>query len=429
MKRLKSGQTQKTFSQSFMLNKTSYQSVSADELLEQFRRTRKFSTDLILNLSPEDCQAQSMEDASPAKWHLAHVTWFYEVMVLKPFEENFTYWNPEFAILFNSYYNGIGDKHPRNKRGLLTRPSLAEVLQWRTNVEGRVAKLLNEKSSEDLKWLIGLGINHEQQHQELLLTDIHHLFSNNSLFPSHHFQGQPITLVDKPFEWLKGASGLVEIGCDGNGFHFDNESPKHSAFNPVHSIANRLVSNSEWLQFIDDGGYQNFKWWLDAGWTWLQAEKISAPLYWSRENQNQLLRYSLNGNLPMDMHAAVSNISYFEADAFARWASQNLSGLNGARLPTEFEWEAFAKANAEPSNDLFGKAWQWTSSNYTPYPGYQPWGGIAGEYNGKFMVNQMVLRGSSEYTPVGHSRITYRNFFPTHARWQMTGLRLAKDGI
>jgi ergothioneine biosynthesis protein EgtB len=410
-----------------MLNKTQYQSLSVEELLEQFHRTRKLSTDLILNLSPEDCQAQSMDDASPAKWHLAHVNWFYEVMVLKSFEENFAYWNPKFAILFNSYYNGIGDKHPRNKRGLLTRPSLEEVLKWRKNVEDRITKLLKTKFSPELQWLIELGINHEQQHQELLLTDIHHLFSSNSLFLSHHPQKQEVALVNKQFQWLKGSSGLVEIGYDGNGFHFDNESPKHSVFNQVHSIGNRLVSNSEWLQFIEDGGYENFKWWLDAGWAWLQAEKVSAPLYWN--NENQLLRYSLKGNLPLDLHAAVSNISYFEADAFARWASQNLSGLTGARLPTEFEWEAFAKESPESSNDLFAKVWQWTSSNYTPYPGYQPWSGIAGEYNGKFMVNQMVLRGSSEYTPLGHTRITYRNFFPTNARWQMTGLRLAKDGI
>ena len=412
-----------------MLNKTSFQSLSADELLEQFHLSRKYSTDLILNLSAEDSQAQSMEDASPAKWHLAHVTWFYEVMVLKPFETNFTYWNSEFAFLFNSYYNGIGDKHPRSKRGLLTQPSLVEVLEWRKNIEDRVTKLIKEQFSTELLSLIELGINHEQQHQELLLTDIHHLFSNNSLFPAYAPQSHSISSSEKPFQWMKGVSGLVEAGFEGNGFHFDNEGPKHHALNQTHSIGNRLVSNAEWLQFIEDGGYQNFHWWLDAGWAWLQVEKISAPLYWNKDAQNQLLRFSLDGNLPLDMHAPVSNISYFEADAFSRWASQNLTEFAGARLPTEFEWEAFAKTNTEGSDDLFGKVWQWTSSNYNPYPGYQPWGGIAGEYNGKFMVNQMVLRGSSAYTPAGHSRVTYRNFFPTHARWQMTGLRLAKDGI
>jgi len=412
-----------------MLNKTLYPSSSADALREQFRLSRKYSKDLILNVSAEDCQAQSMEDASPTKWHLAHVTWFYEVMVLKPFEENFTYWNSEFAVLFNSYYNGIGDKHPRSKRGLLTRPSLEEVLEWRENIEDRVFALLNKNPSTELLCLIQLGINHEQQHQELLLTDIQHLFSNNPLFPAYYSQSKQPAFTMKPFQWLPGIDGLVNIGHEGDRFHFDNEGPQHSALNQVHSIGNRLVSNSEWLQFIADGGYQNFQWWLDAGWAWLQAEKISAPLYWGKDAQSKITHFSLHGNSSLDLQAPVSNISYFEADAFARWASQNLSELTGARLPTEFEWEAFAKSNTEASDDLFGKVWQWTSSNYTPYPGYRPWSGIAGEYNGKFMVNQMVLRGSSIYTPEGHSRITYRNFFPTHARWQMTGLRLAKDGI
>jgi len=412
-----------------MLNKIPYQTPSADELLEQFHLSRKYSTDLIQNLSPEDCQAQSMEDASPAKWHLAHVTWFYEVMVLKPFEENFSYWNPQFAVLFNSYYNGVGDKHPRSKRGLLTRPSLTEVLEWRKNIEERVTKLLKENPSPELLWLIQLGINHEQQHQELLLTDIHHLFSNNTLFPAYTTQSKKTPYVEKPFLWLEGISGLVEIGHNSEGFHFDNEGPKHSALNQKYSIGNRLVSNLEWLQFIEDGGYQNFKWWLDAGWAWLQSEKTTTPLYWNKEEQGQPLRFSLNSNTSLDPHAPVSNISYFEADAFTRWASQNLASYAGARLPTEFEWEAFANLSPNLVDDLFGKVWQWTSSNYNPYPGYQPWGGIAGEYNGKFMVNQMVLRGSSAYTPEGHSRVTYRNFFPTHARWQMTGLRLAKDGV
>lgn len=412
-----------------MLDKTSYPSVSAEALLEQFQRSRQYSCDLIKNLTTEDCQSQSMEDASPSKWHLTHVTWFYEVMVLKPFEENFAFWNPAFAVLFNSYYNGIGDKHPRTQRGLLTRPALSEVLEWRKNIEDRVTKLLKENSSPDLLWLIQVGINHEQQHQELLLTDIHHLFSQNSLFPAYSLQSNAVSSKDTPCQWLAGVSGLVEIGFDKAGFHFDNEEPVHMALNPIYSMANRLVSNSEWLQFMQDGGYQNFQWWLDAGWAWLQDNQISAPLYWNKKNEAQLFRFSLDGNSALDMHAPVSNISYFEADAFARWASQNIPELSGARLPTEFEWEAFAKSHLTASKDLFGNVWQWTSSNYNPYPGYQPWAGAAGEYNGKFMVNQMVIRGSSAYTPAGHSRVSYRNFFPTHARWQMTGLRLAKDGL
>jgi ergothioneine biosynthesis protein EgtB len=409
-----------------MLNKTLKPLISTDELLEQFQRSRQYSCDLIKNLTAEDCQSQSMEDASPAKWHLAHVTWFYEVMVLKPYEENFAFWNPAFAVLFNSYYNGIGDKHPRTQRGLLTRPALSEVLEWRKNIEDRVTNLLKENSSSDLLWLIQVGINHEQQHQELLLTDIHHLFSQNSLLPAYSSQNKVVAHVDTPFQWIEGVSGLVEIGFDGEGFHFDNEKPLHTALNPDYFLANRLVSNSEWLEFINDGGYKNFKWWLDAGWAWLQAHQISAPLYWNKKTETQLFRFSLEGNLPLDLNAPVANISYFEADAYARWASENMAHLSGARLPTEFEWEAFAKNCSSKSKDLFGKVWQWTSSNYSPYPGYLPWAGAAGEYNGKFMINQMVMRGGSAYTPAGHSRVSYRNFFPTHARWQMTGLRLAR---
>ena len=402
---------------------------SVNSLLDQFHSSRKYSIDLIADLSPEDCQAQSMEDASPAKWHLAHVNWFYEVMVLKPFEENFQYWNPQFAVLFNSYYNGIGDKHPRKQRGLLTRPSLEEVLDWRRNIENRIDSLLNENASPELKWLIQIGINHEQQHQELLLTDIQHLLYQNSLFPVYSSSKINNHSNHKPMEWIEGISGLVEIGIDGDGFHFDNESPQHTVFNQTHSIASDLVTNEQWLNFIEDGGYQNSQWWLDAGWAWVNAEQINAPLYWNKNENNQYCRFSLNGNKLLEKYLPVSNISYFEAEAFARWASKRLEGHAGARLPTEFEWESFAKHKANAARGLFGSIWQWTSSNYSAYPGYQPWKGIAGEYNGKFMINQMVLRGSSAYTSPDHSRVSYRNFFPTHARWQMSGLRLAKDGI
>lgn len=412
-----------------MHNKLSKNPILTDRLLEQFYASRIRSTDLVKDLSPEDCQSQSFEDASPAKWHLAHVTWFYEVMVLKPFEKDFSYWNPQFAVLFNSYYNGVGDKHPRNKRGLLTRPSLAEVLEWRKNIEVRIATLIEENTSIDFQWLIQLGINHEQQHQELLLTDIHHLFFHNSLLPSYSSENVGPSPSTEVFEWIEGVSGLVKIGSDATDFHFDNEGPEHTTFNQIHSIGNQLVTNAQWLLFVQAGGYQQPQWWLDAGWAWANAEGIFAPLYWNINEQDQYCRFSLNGNLPLDPLAPVSNISYFEADAFVRWANQNLPKFSGARLPTEFEWEAFAKTHSNLADDLFGKVWQWTSSNYNPYPGYQPWGGIAGEYNGKFMVNQMVLRGSSAYTTHGHSSVTYRNFFPTHARWQMTGLRLAKDGV
>ena len=410
-----------------MPNKNTNQICSAQDLLKSFERSRKYSVDLTENLSPEDCQAQSMEDASPAKWHLAHTTWFYEVMLLKPFEQAFSLWNPQFAILFNSYYNGLGDKHPRNERSLLTRPSMSEVLDWRENINARVIQLVSKKSCAELLWLLQLGVQHEQQHQELLLTDIHHLFSKNLLLPAYNIHTNETISTNDEFQWIQSVKGLTDVGYEGKEFHFDNESPRHPVLTQAHSISSRLISNGEWLQFIEDGGYQNFTWWLDAGWTWLQAENIDSPLYWEKDGRGQRLRFSLSGQSPLDMNAPVSNISYFEADAFARWAGKNLNECSGARLPTEFEWEAFAKSKASSSPDLFGKVWQWTSSNYSAYPGYKPWHGVAGEYNGKFMVSQMVLRGSSSYTPKGHSRITYRNFFPPNARWQMTGLRLAKD--
>ena len=399
------------------------------DLQSQFLRSRRYTLDLISGLSPEDCQAQSMNDASPAKWHLAHVTWFYEVMVLKLAEPDFQYWNPEFAVLFNSYYNGVGDKHPRHQRGLLTRPTLSEVLEWRSNIEARITALLQTNSSPELAALIEIGIHHEQQHQELLLTDIQHLFSCNSLLPAYASTDKPVITSAQPAQWISGIAGLSEVGHDGNGFHFDNEGPRHTVFLQPHAMSNRLVTNAQWLGFIESGAYTDSRWWLDAAWFWLQSEQVSAPLYWFSDDDHQRRCFTLHGNQPLDLNAPVSNVSYFEADAYARWASQNLDGHKGARLPTEFEWEAFARSHPQSDFDLFGKVWQWTSSNYSPYPGYQPWGGIAGEYNGKFMVNQMVLRGSSAYTSPDHARLSYRNFFPTHARWQMTGLRLAKDLI
>ena len=398
---------------------------SVESLLTEFNASRLYSMRLAEPLSPEDCQAQSMDDASPAKWHLAHVTWFYEVMVLKPYENNFKFWNPQFAVLFNSYYNGVGDKHPRNQRGLLTRPTFVEVLEWRANIDARINALLKDNQTAELRWLITLGIHHEQQHQELLLTDIQHLFSHNSLLPRYFLRDKPSPSSPEEFKWIEGKSGSVEIGNQGGEFHFDNEGPRHTALNSAHALGSTLVTNADWLLFIKGKGYQDARWWLDAGWAWVKTQNISAPMYWVSKPDGSYDQFSLYGQNPLATHEAVAHISYFEADAFARWASENIKKYAGARLPTEFEWEAFAAEHA--ATDLFGKVWQWTSSHYSPYPGYKPWGGIAGEYNGKFMVNQMVLRGSSAYTSAGHSRNTYRNFFPTHARWQLTGLRLARD--
>ena len=270
-----------------MPNKNTNQICSAQDLLKSFERSRKYSVDLTENLSPEDCQAQSMEDASPAKWHLAHTTWFYEVMLLKPFEQAFSFWNPQFAILFNSYYNGLGDKHPRNERSLLTRPSMSEVLDWRENINSRVIQLVSKQSCAELLWLLQLGVQHEQQHQELLLTDIHHLFSKNLLLPALDLNNDETISTTDELQWIQGVKGLTDAGYEGKEFHFDNESPKHSILNQAHLISSRLISNGEWLQFIEDGGYQNFTWWLDAGWTWLQDENIDSPLYWSKDKKGQ----------------------------------------------------------------------------------------------------------------------------------------------
>lgn len=397
-------------------------------LIERFLLSRRYSTDLLIGLSPEDCQSQSMDDASPTKWHLAHVTWFYEVMVLQQFEENFKFWRSQYAVLFNSYYNSVGDKHPRPKRGLLTRPTLNEVLEWRKNIDNRVVDLLKKSNSDALKWLIEIGINHEQQHQELIKTDLQHLFFSNSLYPAYLKTPLPTSIHNQKIEWIETPNGLQKIGFQGPDFYFDNEGPIHDEYIPSSFIRNTLVTNNEWKGFIEDGGYETSKWWLDEGWSWIQREKIVSPLYWVKsEGKDNYQEFSLNGLLPLEGNEAVRNISYFEADAFARWANVSLPGHETSRLPTEFEWESICKFKGEQLFGLFGQVWQWTNSSYSAYPGYIPWSGMAGEYNGKFMVNQFVLRGSSAFTSPGHSRPSYRNFFPTHARWQMTGLRLARD--
>jgi len=399
-----------------------------DSLIEQFKCSRDYSVHLINGLTPEDCQSQSMPEASPLKWHLAHVTWFYEVMLLKQFEPKFEFWNAQYAFLFNSYYNIIGDKHPRAKRGLLTRPSLDEVLNWRKNVDKRVINLLFQTSTSEIKNLIYLGINHEQQHQELMLTDLQHLFFNNSLHPSHINHTIHKKNTFNGMRWLNTDSGLHTIGYNLKGFHFDNEGPEHQVFIQPCALSTQLVTNDEWLKFMESGGYHDSRWWLDEGWSWVQREQIASPLYWIKNlESNSYNEFSLAGSLPLNGHDPVRNISYFEADAYASWANKNLNNHNGARLPTEFEWEVFSKMNSPLLEDMFQRLWQWTSSSYSPYPGYRPWSGLAGEYNGKFMINQMVLRGSSQFTIPGHSRPSYRNFFPTQSRWQMTGLRLAKD--
>lgn len=401
-----------------------------------FTRVREDTMALVAPLEAEDCCVQSMPDASPVKWHLAHTTWFFETFILERFEPNFQPFHPAFRILFNSYYDGIGQQHPRAQRGLITRPSLDEVWAYRRNVDQRMAQIfslgLPSESADALTVLVELGLHHEQQHQELLLTDIKHLFSMNPLKPPYElletslYQVAPrgtLPQIDVS-RWQKFEAGIVEVGHDGVGFFFDNETPRHRQFVEPFFIATRLVSNREYLAFVEDGGYQNPLLWLAAGWDWVTQEKLTHPIYW-QESHSQFdstwQEFTLNGLQPIALDEAVAHISFFEAEAYARWA--------GARLPTEAEWESAASVADHDETDYFGQVWQWTTSSYAPYPGYTALEGAVGEYNGKFMVNQYVLRGSSCVTPAGHTRLSYRNFFPATARWQFSGVRLARSSL
>jgi ergothioneine biosynthesis protein EgtB len=387
----------------------------AETLASAYRAVRAHTEALASPLSPEDACAQSMPDASPAKWHLAHTTWFFETFVLEPHEPGFVPHAPAYRVLFNSYYNAVGDKHPRPQRGLLTRPSLDEVRAYRTAVDRRLLPLLPSLPPDALR-LVELGLHHEQQHQELLLTDVLHLFSCNPLKPAYRAVETPASAPASPLQWQDVEGGVVQIGHDGQGFAFDNESPRHSAFLQRYEIASRLVTNAEYAGFIEAGAYAEPGLWLSEGWDWVRAQAREHPLYWQR-GANGWQAFGLSGLGDLQAHEPVLHLSYFEADAYARWA--------GARLPTEAEWEHAANTCPE-LRQLTSHAWQWTSSAYLPYPGFKASAGAVGEYNGKFMVNQMVLRGGSLATPPTHLRKSYRNFFPTHACWQFTGVRLAR---
>lgn len=389
-----------------------------DQLHAYFSAVRARTLELAEPLSEEDCCAQSMADASPIKWHMAHTTWFFETFILERLERDFAPFHPQYRMLFNSYYNGIGDKHARPQRGLLTRPSFVEVMAYRRNVDTRVLKLLSDRVKHaDLAGLIELGLHHEQQHQELMLTDVQHLLSMNPLKPAYRQSHLHQCAHAEPMDWLSIDAGIVEVGHAGDGFCFDNETPRHRQFVEKFSFASRLVTNGEYLAFIEAGGYGDPAFWLSEGWDWVQANQLRQPLYWHHPSDGGWQEFTPNGMQNLDLHQAAIHLSYFEADAYARWAD--------ARLPTEAEWECAAGLSGMAQ--LFDTAWQWTSSSYAPYPGYAPAAGALGEYNGKFMANQYVLRGSSSATAPGHSRITYRNFFPATARWQFSGIRLAKS--
>ncbi len=378
------------------------------------RTTRARSLALAAPLSAEDAQLQSMPDASPAKWHLAHTTWFFETLVLVPHLPGYRVFNARWPRLFNSYYESLGPRHARPQRGLLSRPSLAEVKAYREHVDVALATLLLQLKASapaEVLALIELGCHHEQQHQELLLTDILHAFSCNPLLPA--YDASTPTPTNAPEQaWLQHPGGIVDIGQAGEGFAFDNEGPRHPVLLAPFEISNRLVTCSEYADFVASGGYREPLLWLSDGWAMLQAQGWQRPAYWLDDGRV----FGLHGVQPMDPSAPVSQLSFYEACAFAEWA--------GARLPTEFEWEAAAALQgfAQASD----QAWQWTRSSYAPYPGFKPAAGAVGEYNGKFMVGQQVLRGGSLATPPGHARHSYRNFFPPAARWQFSGLRLAR---
>lgn len=402
----------------------------------RFRAVRGLSTDLVAPLSDADASVQSMDDASPAKWHLAHTTWFFETFVLRDFVRGYRLHDDRFPFLFNSYYEAEGQRHARSRRGMVTRPSLAEVLDYRAAVDAALVDALPDLPQAAMA-LVELGCHHEEQHQELLLTDILHLFSCNPVEPAM-WPGDPKVPVAMPgpIGWIEGAHGVAEIGTTGEGFAFDCEGPRHRVLLHPHAIADRTVTNGEWAAFIADGGYRDPRHWLSDGWAWVKAQGIDAPLYWEQRDGGWT-RFGLDGRRAIDPAAPVTHVSFFEADAYASWA--------GARLPTEAEWEVAASGHdSADGNQLdragpveprpapvgpafFGDVWEWTGSAYRPYPGFVAAEGAVGEYNGKFMSGQFVLRGGSCATPRGHARASYRNFFYPHQRWQFTGVRLAKD--
>jgi ergothioneine biosynthesis protein EgtB len=423
-------------------------------LAERFRAVRDFSQHLCETLETEDFVIQSMPDCSPTKWHLAHTTWFFETFVLAKFNPDYEPQHPQYSFLFNSYYNAVGERHTRGERGLLSRPTVAETFQYRAAVDAAMKNLLNEKSEfdEEFRALVILGLNHEQQHQELLITDIKNAFAANPLRPVYR-ERKKIAAEKVPIlRWENFDEGVYEIGfAQGDAdFTFDNETPRHRVFLESFSLANRLITCGEYLQFMRDGGYQKPEFWLSAGWATVEENNWCAPLYWE-EKSGDWQMMTLAGMRAVEDNEPVTHLSYYEAEAYARWA--DLTGkIPGARLPTEAEWEVAAleagstpnltqghfaegglyhPAPAQTSEDnqlhqMFGEAWQWTRSQYTPYPGYRVDAGALGEYNGKFMCNQWVLRGGSCATPRSHIRATYRNFFPPEARWQFSGLRLAR---
>jgi ergothioneine biosynthesis protein EgtB len=425
----------------------------AEQLLERYRAVRNFTGRLCRDLQPEDCVVQSMPDVSPTKWHLAHTSWFFETFVVKVWQARYRSEVPQYAYLFNSYYNAAGDMHRRDLRGLISRPTVAETYRFRESIDDCVIRLLEEADDAllaEIEPVLTLGLHHEQQHQELLVTDIKHVFAQNPLYPvfagagigdpgrSKNGSAQDAMPAPAPQRFIEFDEATVLIGHEGDGFSYDNESPRHRALVGPFALSNRLITNGEYLEFIQAGGYSRPEFWLSLGWTTVNEQRWRAPLYWE-ERDGAWWNFTLSGFRPVNDAEPVTHISYLEADAYANWA--------GARLPTEFEWErvsadlpitgnfvnderfhpAPASGSENGFDQIYGDAWEWTRSAYLPYPGYRAGPGALGEYNGKFMCNQMVLRGGSCATSRDHIRATYRNFFQPEKRWQFTGIRLARD--
>ena len=431
-----------------MIKEISFHSLSLEEkkaaLIDRFHQVRQFTHYLCEPLVTEDYVIQSMPDVSPTKWHLAHTSWFFETFILRPHLEGYQLLNDHYPFLFNSYYVQAGERHCRMQRGLLSRPTVDEIYGYRAYVDRHMEELMLTVDTADFEMLyklVDIGLHHEQQHQELLLTDIKHVFSINPMFPVYREASDRAVRETTSLEWHPYSEGLFEVGHNSTQFSFDNELPRHKVYLQPFEFASRLVTNEEYLAFVEDGGYLRPELWLSAGWATVQNENWGSPLYWSKE-RDTWYHFTLSGYRKLTPSEPVTHVSYFEADAYARWA--------GYRLPTEFEWEVVAAREpvtgsfvdaghfhpvpdigeegdgAAGPRQLFGEVWQWTQSQYSPYPGYKPAAGALGEYNGKFMCNQFVLRGASCATAKSHARLTYRNFFPPDSRWQFMGIRLAR---
>ena len=421
-----------------------------ERLRDRFHQIRNFTDALCAGLEPEDCVVQSMPDVSPTKWHLAHTTWFFETFILKKFVQGYRAEIPEYAYLFNSYYNAAGDMHRRDLRGLISRPTVSQAQRYRESVDSHIDELLSnpdESLLDEMEDILVLGFHHEQQHQELLITDIKHVFAQNPLYPVFRQRSRDVAAKKiTPIQFIDFEETVTAIGHNGNEFAYDNEGPRHQALVPAFSLATRPVTNGEFIAFIEDNGYSRAEFWLSLGWMTVNEQRWNAPLYWTKRD-GAWWNFTLSGLRRVDQSEPVTHVSYFEADAYANWA--------GVRLPTEFEWEraalncpiegnfvetelfhpvaAVSAVSADkPGKDqrlhqMFGDVWEWTRSAYSPYPGYRAAPGALGEYNGKFMCNQYVLRGGSCATSRIHIRRTYRNFFQPEKRWQFTGFRLARD--